>query len=670
MAFSSQQEAEKRAKKLHQTIDDYRHRYHVLDDPTVTDAVYDSLTRELREIEEAFPDLLTADSPTQRVGGEPLSKFVKVKHDSPMLSLNDAFSEQEVVNWLERIEKLEPSAKKAAYYCEVKMDGLACSLKYVDGILVQAATRGDGQTGEDITAQAKTIHAIPLKLRGEHSGQIEVRGEIYMPLKSFVKLNEKRSEKELATFANPRNAAAGSVRQLDPKLTAKRDLSFMAYALITAQPFSSHAAEHQELEKIGFKANCESNKLVGSLSQILEYYHAVNRKRDKLAYQIDGVVVQYDDRSLFNELGSVGKAPRGAIAFKFAPTEVTTKLLDIQIQVGRQGTMTPVAILEPVDVAGVTVSRATLHNEDEIKRKDVRIGDTVIVRRAGDVIPEIVGPVEKLRNGKEKVFHFPRVCPVCGSAIDRKPGEAAYRCTSKTCLGSRILQLRHFTTKPAFDIVGLGPKVIDRLYDAGLIADQADIFSLKAGDIAVLEGFGQLSADNIIEAISSKRRVGLRQFIYSLGIRHVGVETAESLANQFRTLEKIRHATLEDFQQVPDIGPVVAESLYRFYAIPQNQQLIDRLLKEVKIEKSAVSKASKGPLAGKSIVFTGTLSKMTRSHAQQRARYMGADVNDSVSKKTDIVVVGENAGSKAEKARKLEVKILTEDEFQKLINIR
>ncbi len=666
MVFSSQAEAAKRAEKLRDTISDLRYRYHVLDDPNVSEAVKDSLNRELTQIETEFPDLITLDSPTQRVGGEPLKKFKRVSHTSPMLSLNDAFSEGEVVEWLERITKLDSRVAKSAFYCELKMDGLACSLKYRDGLFYQAATRGDGYVGEDITEQVKTIQAVPLRLRGEEKGEVEVRGEIYMPKTSFKNLNFEREKESLPLFANPRNAAAGSVRQLDPKLTAKRDLSFMAYQLLLPEPTKLHHQEHRKLEEFGFPASVKNNKIASSLSEVLDFQHHADRIREGLLYLIDGVVVQLDDRELFRELGVIGKAPRGAIAFKFAPTEVTTKLLDILIQVGRQGTMTPVAVLEPVEVHGVTVSRATLHNEDEIKRKNILIGDTVVVRRAGDVIPEVVGPVEKLRLGKEKAFNFPKSCPVCGSPIERKVGEAAYRCSNKSCLGSRILQLRHFTTKAAFDIAGLGPKVIDKLYDAGLIADQADIYQLKAGDIAQLEGFGEQSGENIIVAINARRRVGLRQFIYGLGIRHVGVETAEAVAQKFGELKKVRRADLEALQQVPDIGPIVAKSIYEYFSRADNQHLVDRLQKEVKIELS--ERVTSGPLSDKSIVITGTLATMTRPEAQQKARELGADVNDSVSKNTDIVVVGENPGSKAKRAKELGVKVLSEEEFVQLIS--
>lgn len=661
----SHDEAGKRAKNLREKISELNYHYYVLDMPSVTDAVYDSLLRELGQIEDQYPDLLTPDSPTQRVGGEPLDKFNKVSHSRPMLSLNDAFSENEVTQWLERIARLEEKAANAEFYCELKMDGLACSLLYRDGVLERAATRGDGSVGEDVTRNVKTIDAVPLRLRGNSKGELEVRGEVYMPYASFEKLNAERQKNGEPLFANPRNAAAGALRQLDSKLTAKRDLSFMAYQLLCEPAPKYHHLEHEELESLGFKAGTNYNKLAKSLADVFAFQRKIIDLREKLPYQIDGIVVQVDDRDLFAELGVIGKAPRAAVAYKFAPKEATTKLLDILIQVGRQGTMTPVAVLEPVEVAGVTVSRATLHNEDEIKRRGIKIGDTVIVRRAGDVIPEVVGAVEQLRNGREKEFHFPKTCPVCGASIERKEGEAAYRCSNKSCLGSRILQLRHFTTKGAFDIVGLGPKVIDKLYDAGLISDQADIYQLKAGDIAGLEGFGEQSAENIIEAINARRKVGLRQFIFGLGIRHVGVETAEAVTQKFRELTKVRHATLENLQDVPDIGPIVAKSIYEYFSHSENQHLIDRLIKEVKIDSPA--KVVSGPLSGKSIVFTGTLEKITRPEAQQKARELGADINDSVSKNTDFVVVGANPGSKAEKARQLGVGIMTETEFSSLI---
>ncbi len=667
MSELSFDQAKDRAIKLRQTINDLRYRYHVLDDPKVTDAVYDSLTNELKKIEEQFPELLTPDSPTQRVGGEPLDKFRKVPHFHPMLSLNDAFSQDDVRAWFDRISKLGGNAAEGNFYCEVKMDGIACSLLYQDGVLVRAATRGDGFTGEDVTQNVKTIDAVPLRLRQKTSGDIEVRGEIYMPYQSFIKHNEQRQYAGQPLFANPRNATAGAVRQLDPKLTAKRDLNFMAYQLIESPAPTFHHEEHKRLEELGFKANAKLNVLAKNLEEVFNYHQKVIKERPKLPYQIDGIVVQVNDRRLFNRLGVVGKAPRGAVAYKFDPEEATTKLLDIILQVGRQGTLTPVAALEPVQVAGVTVSRATLHNEDEIKRKGILIGDTVVVRRAGDVIPEVVEPVKTLRTGKEKPFKFPKTCPICGSPIERKEGESAYRCTNPNCYGSKLLQLRHFTTKAAFDMPGLGAKIIDKLYDADLISDPVDLFSLKPSDIMVLPSFGEKSAENIINTIQSRREIGLRQFIYGLGVRHVGVETADALAKHFGDINKLRTSKLEDLERVADIGPIVAKSIADYFANKKNRGFVDRLLDKVEVKKEKIRQPADGPLAGKSIVFTGTLETMTRSDAQEKARQAGADINDSVSKETDLVVVGENPGSKATKAEKLGVKILSEKEFLKIV---
>ncbi len=661
------EQARDRAKKLRETINDLRYRYHVLDDPSVTDAVYDSLTNELKKIEEQYPELQTPDSPTQRVGGEPLNKFRKVAHHHPMLSLNDAFSQEEVIAWSERLTRMGHSSEPVNFYCELKMDGLACSLLYQNGVLVRAATRGDGYTGEDVTQNVKTIDAVPLRMRERTMGDVEVRGEIYMPYASFLKLNETRKSKNLPLFANPRNAAAGAVRQLDPKLTAERDLSFMAYQLVEQGEPNFHDQEHKRLEELGFKANVKENFLAKNLDEIFAFHQKVVGKRTKLPYQIDGIVVQINDRRVFNRLGVIGKAPRGAVAYKFDPEEATTKLLDIILQVGRQGTLTPVAVMEPVQVAGVTVSRATLHNEDEIERKGILIGDTVVIRRAGDVIPEVMGPVKELRTGKEKKFHFPKTCPICGSPIERKEGEAAYRCTNPNCYGSKLLQLRHFTTKAAFDMPGLGAKIIDKLYDADLISDPVDLFNLKKGDIMVLPSFGDKSAENIIATIQSRREVGLRQFIYALGIRHVGVETAEALAQQFGGVKSILAAKSEELENVPDIGPVVSKSIADYFSNKKNREFVSRLLDKVEVKTEKIQKKT-GPLSGKSIVFTGTLATMTRSEAQEKARQLGADVNDSVSKNTDIVVVGENAGSKAEKAKKFGVKILSEKEYTRLIS--
>lgn len=661
---TSEQQA--RVAKLRSAIEELRYRYHVLDDPKVTDEVYDSLTRELAMLEAEFPEFRTPDSPTQRVGGEPLAKFTKVMHRQPMLSLNDAFNQSEVVAWQNRISKLIPAVAQAKYYCEQKIDGLACSLLYKDGVLVQAATRGNGEVGEDITANVRTIDAIPLRLREKVKGEVEVRGEIYMPLDAFKRLNERQAQKDLPMYANPRNAAAGSVRQLDPKLTASRDLSFVAYSLLVEPAMLTHHQEHQQLQELGFQANVKQNKLVDDLEGVLQFRDEVEKLRDRLNYLIDGVVIQLDDRKLFNQLGVVGKAPRAAIAYKFAPTEATTKLTDILIQVGRQRTLTPVAVLEPINLMGVTVTRATLHNEDEIARKDIRIGDTVVVRRAGDVIPEVVAPVTELRTGQEKKYKFPTKCPICNSAVERVTGEVAYRCTNSDCYQAKVLGLRHFASKEGFDIVGLGPKVVDALYERGLVAEPADFFKLKAGQVEELERFAEVSARKIVESIQNRRRVSLRRFIYSLGIRHVGVETAEALANHFGQIAKIETVSLADLQAIPDIGAVVAESVYNFFHTPSSQALISNLLAQVKIEP-AVKKIATGPLAGKSLVVTGTLADYGRSQAQEMARAAGARVSDSVTKDLDYLLVGEKPGSKLAAAQKVGAKIIDQDEFLRIL---
>ncbi len=670
--------AKERIAKLKDLIEKYRYSYHVLDKSLVSDAVNDSLKNELEKLEGEFPDLITADSPSQRVGGEPLKKFAKVTHRSAMLSLTDAFSAEEFQAWFERISKLTPT-KIDDFYAELKMDGLAVSLIYENGLLVRGSTRGDGQVGEDVTENLKTIEAIPLQLhfrphkklglneeqvKKALTGRIEIRGEAFMRKKIFEQLNISQKSKDMKIYANPRNVAAGSIRQLNPKITSSRHLDFYAYAMITDLPLATHQQEHILASALGVKINMYSQQL-DSIKKIIKFHQKWEKGKDKLDYWFDGVVVTVNDKKIFNDLDVVGKAPRGSIAFKFVAEEATTKLTDVIVQVGRTGKLTPVAVLEPVAVSGVTVSRATLHNQDEIERKDIRLGDTVVVRRAGEVIPEVVNPIKELRTGQEKKFVMPKKCPVCGSKVERIDGEVDYRCTNKACYGSKLLQLRHFTSKAAFDIVGLGPKVIDRFYDEGLISEPADIFKLRESDINQLERFGELSAQNIIAAIKARRQISLPRFLYGLGIRHVGVETAEALAKHFGSLDKIRNTKLEELQQVPDIGPVVAESLYRFYAIKENERLIDRLLKEVKIKLVQTPKG--GKLAGQSVVFTGTLEHFTRQGAQETARSHGADVNESVSESTNLVVIGQNPGSKADRAKKLGVKIISEKEFQKLL---
>jgi DNA ligase (NAD+) len=656
-----------RIAKLQDLIRQFRQEYYEHDAPSVSDAVYDSLLAELKRLAHLHPELVDQKLIGELVGGAPQKKFAKVTHVRPMLSLGDNKSDQELRDWEKRVAKLIDKTELGPYFVELKVDGLALSLIYRNGVLVTAATRGNGEVGEDVTRNVLTIHSIPFRLPSHKNvpAEVEVRGEVYLPIADFKKMNEERAKDGLPLFANPRNASAGAVRQLDPAITASRPLAFMAYSLLSPQQ-TTHQREHELLQEWGFATDSHA-KSVKTLDDVLAFCDQMQEKRPKLPLQVDGVVITVNDRATFERLGAVGNNPRGAAAFKWPAEEVTTKLLDITVQVGRTGTLTPVAELEPVLVAGTTVHRATLHNEDEINRKDVRIGDTVILRKAGDIIPEVVGPIMELRTGKEKKFHFPKVCPICGSAVERKEGEAAYRCTNKGCFGSKLLQLRHFTSKAAFDIIGLGPKVIDALYDNELIRDQADLFHLNADDIAPIERFGELSASNIIAAINNRRRISLERFIYALGVRHVGVETAIDLARHFQTLPKLRQATLEKLADVADVGPVVAKSIFEYFQADHNQELLDRLLKEVKIEQVVLPKAQ-GRLTGSSVVITGTLETMGRAEAQQKARDAGADIHDSVSKNTTYLVVGANPGSKLAKAQKLGVKVLNEKGFVSILS--
>ena len=673
MSELNKKDAAVRIAKLSKVIDDLRYRYHVLDDPTVTDADYDSLMRELVALENKFPDLKLDDSPSQKVGGKALDKFVTRPHQKLMISLNDAFDETEMKDWFDRMARLvgEDSINKSGFFCEIKMDGLAVALIYENGLLKYALTRGDGKTGEDITNNVKTIRAIPLKLREDSKyydlakdGRVEIRGEIYMPTSSFKTLNIERDKNKEVLFANPRNAAAGSLRQLDPNITASRNLDFMGYALIGIQT-KTHEEEHEIIKDLGLPVN-KHNEFCKDFPAIFKLWAEWEKMRPKLPYQIDGMVININDENLYSELGVVGKSPRGAIAYKWPAEEVTTVILDIKVQVGRTGALTPVAILRPTEVAGSTVSRATLHNADEIAKKDIRIGDTVVIRKAGDVIPEVIKPIKELRTGKEKIFKMPSKCPICGGSVIRVEGEVAYRCANLKCFAVEFQALRHFVSKTAFDIDGLGPKIIEKLMTEGLIKDSADIFELKLGDLQPLERFAEKSAQNLIESIENAKKIDLARFIYALGIRNVGVETAIDLAARFGTLKNLGAATLEEINSVRDIGPVVAKSIFEFAHEKKNQELIHHLLSNgIKITEVERLKPKEG-IAGKTFVFTGGMEAMTRDEAKDLVRKFGGSISESVSSKTDFVVAGEEAGSKLEKAERLKVKILSEKEFIKL----
>lgn len=670
MSKMNHKEIKSRIRKLTKEINMLRFRYHVLDDPSVTDEIYDSLTQELVVLEEKYPQFKLKNSPTSRVGGKAQERFVKVKHKHRMLSLTDAFDEQGVRDWETRVKKILPQ-EKFDYFCELKFDGLAVSLIYDHEGLAKAATRGDGFVGEDVTRNVKTIHSIPLTLEREN---LEVRGEVIMPKQSLRALNKENEKQGKAPYANTRNAAAGSIRQLDPKISANRNLQYYAYDLISDFPAlnasvadggpKSHEEIHKLLTRFGFKVS-EHQKHAKSLDEVFTFYKQVSKLRDKLDFGIDGIVIIVNDIETFKRLGVVGKAPRGMLAYKFPPEQVTTVVEDIIIQIGRTGKLTPVAKLRPVSVGGTMVSRATLHNQDEIKRLDVRIGDTVVIQRAGDVIPDIVEVLKKLRTGKEKKFVMPGICPICGSRVSKKQGEVDHKCTNKGCFARQIRGIRHFVSKGAFNIEGIGPKVLDKFVEVGLIKDAADLFTLKKEDIEVLERFADKSAENIVKSIQNSKQIVLPKFIFSLGILHVGEETAFDLSQRFGSVEKLMKASQEEIEAVPNIGGVVAKSLIEWMSNKQNQELIQKLIKNGVMIGSV--KIKKTPLLGKSIVVTGTLDSLSREEAKEQIREAGGNWVSSVSKNTDYVVVGDNPGSKAAKAETLGVKILNEQEFLKLL---
>lgn len=681
-------EARQRIEKLRAEIEHHRHLYHVLDRQEISDAALDSLKHELEELERAFPEFITPDSPTQRVGGRALERFEKVRHDAPMLSFTDAFSAEELGEWQARNAKIAPElAPDTDYYCELKIDGLAIALLYERGIFTVGSTRGDGLIGEDVTQNLKTVEAIPLalrskeealrslgelgllhvakRLRSDYPARIEVRGEIFMTKRAFARLNREQRRRREPEYANPRNVAAGSVRQLDPRVTASRRLDSFAYALVTDCGQRTHEEEHRILRALGFKTNSH-NALARGLEGVAAFHRQAVALRGTLDYEIDGVVVIVNDNAAYRKLGVVGKAPRGAIAYKFPGREATTVVEDIVVQVGRTGALTPVAHLRPVEVGGVTVSRATLHNEDEIKRLDVRVGDTVVVSRAGDVIPDVARVLTRLRTGREQIFRMPRHCPACRSRVARKAGEAIHRCLNPRCPAKRLEHLYHFTRKGAFDIVGLGPKIIDQLVETGLVAAPQDFFSLKAGDLLPLERFAEISAAKLIAAIQASKKVALHRLLYALGIRHVGEETAAALAAHFGSLEKIRRATLEDLRAVRDIGEVVARSIHEWFAKKEHQRMVAGLLDAgVEIDNPLAKKSRK--LEGATFVITGTLVSLSREEAKERVREAGGTVSESVSLGTGYVVVGENPGSKYDKAKRLRLRIVSEKEFLDLL---
>ncbi len=659
-----------RVRALREQIDYHNYRYYVLDDPEIPDSEYDRLMRELQELEAAHPELVTPDSPTQRVGAEPLKEFSEVRHKVPMLSLGNAFSDAEMAEFDERVRR-RLGVEQVNYSAEPKLDGLAISLRYEQGRLVQGATRGDGHRGEDVTANVRTIGAIPLRLRGQRwPGILEVRGEIFMPKKGFEALNERARKKGEKTFANPRNAAAGSLRQLDPRITATRPLSFYAYGwgeLSADELGDSYSIVMAVLRDYGLPVSPEL-KVVRGLQGCLEYFAAMSNKRDALDYEIDGVVFKVDDLAQQERLGFVSRAPRWAIARKFPAQEALTVVKDVEFQVGRTGAVTPVARLEPVEVGGVTVSNATLHNMDEVRRKDVRIGDTVYVRRAGDVIPEIVRVLAERRPPDAKKVLLPKHCPVCGSDVIKPEGEAVARCTGGLyCPAQRKEALKHFASRRAMDIEGLGDKLVEQLVERELVHDPADLYHLTREQLMGLERMGEKSAQNVLHALERSKETTLARFLYALGIREVGEATSQILARQFRSLEALEQASEEELQQTPDVGPIVAAHIAAFFRQPHNRDVIEKLLKAgIHWPEVEAPVQDQQPLADKTFVLTGSLSR-PRSEIKAGLQALGARVSGSVSKKTDYVVAGEKAGSKLDKARELGVVILDEAGLQALL---
>lgn len=664
----NKEEVKKRIEKLKKEINHHRYLYHVLDRQEISDDALDSLKHELKRLEDQFPEFITSDSPTQRVGGKALEKFKKIRHSMPMLSLEDVFSKEEFEDWLERIQK-RISSGKFIFFAEPKFDGLAISIVYKNGILHYAATRGDGAIGEDVTQNIKTIESVPLSLHESYNMNhktVEIRGETIITKKNFERINKEQKKLGEKIYANPRNLAAGSIRQLDPKIIASRRLDFFAYDILGLD-LQTHHEKHNILRDLGFKTARDLEKICRTADDVFFHHEKIARLRDKLSYNIDGLVLSVDSNKLLRDLGVVGKTPRGVVAYKFSPKEATTVVEDIILQVGRTGALTPVAILRPVQIGGVTVSRATLHNEDEIKRLGVKIGDSVIVGRAGDVIPDIKRVLLNLRTGKEKNFHMPKKCPVCGKEIHKKESEVNYFCTNKSCPARHREWLYHFVSRKAFNIEGLGPKILDAFLDYGLIYDAADIFKLKENDIEPLERFGEKSAQNLVREIKKSKEISLPRFIYSLGILHVGEETSLDLAKQFHNIDDLSSARLEDLENIRDIGPKVAKSIFEWFLNEHNRKFLKKLKDAgVKIEHYTFN-ATRYTLEGKSFVFTGELKEMSRDEVKDKVRALGGDVSESVSKKTDFVVLGENPGSKYLQSQKLGVKILTESEFLKMI---
>jgi DNA ligase (NAD+) len=656
-----------RAEELRAQLRDASHRYYVLDAPTLSDAEYDRLFRELEQLEADHPDLITPDSPTRRVGAAPSEKFAKVTHGRQMMSLANAMTEEEFLEFDARVHRMlgdEP----VRYVVEPKLDGLAVTLRYQNGRLVQGATRGDGLTGEDVTANLRTIKMVPLQLGGRPPAVFEARGEVFINKRDFVRMNEEREKAGEPTFVNPRNCAAGSLRQLDPRITAQRPLSIFFYEVgeTPGLTFTTHWEKLALLRELGLRTNPE-NALCESLPEVKEKYRRMLAMRHELPYEIDGSVVKVDSEDQRRRLGAVSRTPRWAIAYKFPAEEEATTVEDIFVSVGRTGALTPVAALKPVHVGGVTVSRATLHNEDELRRKDVRVGDRVFLRRAGDVIPEIVRVILESRPADSRPWEMPKQCPACGAAVVREEGEAITRCPNPTCPAKSVSRLRHFASRLAMDIEGLGVETSTQLTETGLVKTPADLYRLTYDQLVGLDRFADLSARNLLAAIEASKTRPLRHVIYALGIRMVGEATAVSLARRFGSLEALMNASVEDLQSVRDVGPEVARQIHDFLALPGQREMIGQLLAAGVSPPPEVAVAAAGPLAGKTVVLTGTLAQYSREAAKAEIERRGGRVSGSVSRKTDLVVAGGDAGSKLKKAQELGVRVVDEDGFRELL---
>ncbi|MBU8568399.1 NAD-dependent DNA ligase LigA [Virgibacillus pantothenticus] len=659
------QQAQTKIKQLTEALNQYNYEYHVLDKPSVEDAIYDQKMQELRKLEEAYPEFKYPDSPTQRVGGEPLEGFQKVEHRIPMLSLANAFNEQDIRDFVRRAS--QGTEEPISFVCELKIDGLAVSLTYEDGKFVRGATRGDGTTGEDITSNLRIIRSIPLTIREKET--LEIRGEAFMPHKSFLALNEERKANGEEPFANPRNAAAGSLRQLDPKIAAKRNLDIFLYGVgeWANSNLTKHSERLERLKELGLKTNPEWRKC-HSVEEVMEYVEYWTKERPHLHYEIDGIVIKVDDLRQQEELGYTAKSPRWAIAYKFPAEEAITKLIDIELSVGRTGVITPTAILNPVKVAGTTVQRASLHNEDLIREQDIRIGDTVVIKKAGDIIPKVVRAMVEERTGEEKEFHMPKDCPACGSELVRLEEEVALRCINPNCPAQLKEGLIHFVSRNAMNIDGLGEKVIAQLFQADLVKTIADIYRLEKAELLELERMGEKSVTNLLEAIEASKANSLERLLFGLGIRFVGAKAAKTLAMEFGTMEKLQQATYDDLLAINEIGEKMADSIVQYFQEQQVIELLDELralgvnMTYLGAKPSEAAKTS--PFNGKTVVLTGKMDIYTRTEAKELIESLGGNVTGSVSKKTDLVIAGEDAGSKLEKAEKLGIDVWNESQFQ------